>query len=608
MISETTQEFEDLLLFVKENRGFDFTGYKRPSLMRRFARRMQAIGIEDYSSYRRRLEDDPEEFVALFNTILINVTGFFRDPGSWEYMATEILPRVVEDKAEDGDIRVWSPGCASGEEAYTLGILLFEALGEDAFRERVKIYATDVDDDALTQGRHATYAAKVLADVPEGLRDKHFEQYDGRFAVRKTLRRGVVFGRHDVIQDPPISRVDLLICRNTLMYFDAQTQERIIGNFHFALNDEGYLFLGKSEALVARSSLFAAVDLKRRVFARAPGSRARNQLREQWSDGRVPLAAVLDGDFGDAGLHQAPVPQIVVDSRGLLVRANVQARLAFGLSHGDLGKPLHELEISYRPVELRSRLDDVHADRRPVTTRDVDWEHDGEHRTLDVTVSPLAAIDGTDLGATVTFQDVTRYRRLLDETQQARKEAEAAYEELQSAVEELETTNEELQSTNEELETTNEELQSTNEELETMNEEMQSTNEELETINDEIRMRTDDLHEVNALLRAIVSSVGAGMVVVDANFVVEVWNDGAADLWGVRADEAEGRHLMNLDIGLPLDELHKPLRTALAGERTELDLPAVNRRGRAITCRVIVTPLVSGLGDVRGAIVLMEAL
>ncbi|MFL5930459.1 MAG: PAS domain-containing protein, partial [Gaiellaceae bacterium] len=345
----------------------------------------------------------------------------------------------------------------------------------------------------------------------------------------------------------------------------------------------------------------------RRVFARAPGSRSRNHVRELWSDGRNGLPLSLDGEFGDAGLHQAPVPQIILDSRGNLARANLQARLAFGLTQADLGKPLHELEVSYRPLDLRSRLDEVHMERRPVTVRGIEWMVDGEMRYLDVNVTPLVAGDGNELGSTVSFQDVTRYHKLKEETEQARKEMEAAYEELQSAVEELETTNEELQSTNEELETTNEELQSTNEELETMNEEMQSTNEELETINDEIRMRTDELNETNALLTGIVTSLGSGIVVIDADFTVDVWNEAAADLWGVQQEEAQGQHLMNLDIGLPLEELHKPLRAALAGERSEVEVPAVNRRGKSITCSVIATPLLSPAGAPAGAILLMEA-
>jgi two-component system, chemotaxis family, CheB/CheR fusion protein len=607
MATQTNTEFEDLLLFVKENRGFDFTGYKRPSLTRRFERRLQAVGATDYAAYRHRLEEDPDEFAELFNTILINVTSFFRDPPAWDHLAKEIVPRVVEARGEHTDIRVWSPGCASGEEAYTVGVLLLELLGEQEFRERVKIYATDVDEEALAQGRHATYAAKALADVPAELLDRYFDQYDGRYAVRKNLRRGVIFGRHDVIHDPPISRIDLLVCRNTLMYFDARTQDRIVGNFHFSLNEDGYLFLGKSEALVSRSSLFVPINLKHRVFAPASESRSRNHLREHFTNGRLGMPVSVNGDFGDAGLHQAPVAQVVIDSRGALVRANLQARRMFGLGHGDLGKPLHELEISYRPLELRARLDEVHAERRPVTVRDVEWANDTETRVLEIVVSPLVAADGTDLGATVTFQDVTRYRRLQDETEHARKEMEAAYEELQSAVEELETTNEELQSTNEELETTNEELQSTNEELETMNEEMQSTNEELETINDEIRTRTDQLNETNALLAAIVTSLGAGIIVIDDDFNIEVWNEAAAELWGVRPDEAEGSHLMNLELGLPLEQLHKPLRAALTGERSELEIPAINRRGKAIACAVSVLPLQAPGAEPRGAILLMEA-
>jgi two-component system CheB/CheR fusion protein len=243
-----------------------------------------------------------------------------------------------------------------------------------------------------------------------------------------------------------------------------------------------------------------------------------------------------------------------------------------------------------------------------VNLRDVEWHTGTEIRSVDVQVTPLTSTTGEPLGVAVTYADVTRYRRLQEALQESKREAETAYEELQSTVEELETTNEELQSTNEELETTNEELQSTNEELETMNEELQSTNEELETINDELQQRTDDVNELNAFLEAILGSLSAGVVVLDTELRVQAWNDAAHELWGLRADEVQGQHLLNLDIGLPVDQLRLPVRAALTGEATDgLVLDGVNRRGKPVLVRLRFAPLSNdGVAAIRGAIVMME--
>src|SRR4051794_12404884 len=276
---EPDDGMEELLQYVKESRGFDFTGYKRASLTRRIQKRMAMAGADGYAAYQEILEAEPDEFVELFNTILINVTGFLRDPESWAYFAEDIIPRIVEGKEEDETIRVWSAGCASGEEPYSLAVLMCDIVGEDRFRRSVKIYGTDADNEALVQARHARYPIKALNSAfTEEQVSRYFEMEDLAMVFRKDLRRSVIFGRHDLVQDPPISRVDLLVCRNTLMYFNAEVQRRILGNFHFALNDGGYLFLGKSEAMVTRTSLFSVVDARRHVFEKRPGERPRRPI------------------------------------------------------------------------------------------------------------------------------------------------------------------------------------------------------------------------------------------------------------------------------------------------------------------------------------------
>jgi len=609
-VVERDPEFEELLEFLRDERGFDFTGYKRPSLMRRIGKRMQEAKFDgDYAAYREYLAANPPEFKQLFDTILINVTSFFRDAPTWEYVAREIVPRIIEARAPTDPIRVWSTGCSTGEEAYTIAMIFAEALGEESFRNRVKIYATDVDEHALGAGRAATYTLEQLEPVSEALRERYFEPQNGAFAFRPDVRRSVIFGRHDLVQDPPISRIDLQVSRNTLMYFDADAQQRILGNFHFALRDDGFLFLGKSEVLVARSPLFSAVDLKRRIFAKVPTGSARERA--------VPLPRADDENGHDrversedvqlAGFDTSPVAQVLVDRGGRLAAANRAARMLFGLGNRDVGSLLQDLELSYRPVELRSQIEQANSGGHAVTLRDVEWHAGAEVRFLDVIVHPLASAGGGGIGTAVAFTDVTRYRRLGEALQESKRELEIAYEELQSTVEELETTNEELQSTNEELETTNEELQSTNEELETMNEELQATNEELETINDELQQRSDELSDLNVFLEAVLASFASAVVVVDRELRITAWNDAARELWGLRSSEVHGEHLLNLDIGLPVDKLRTPIRAVLAGDDgKELSLDAVNRRGKAIRVSTRFAPLTSNGSDVRGAIVMME--
>jgi two-component system, chemotaxis family, CheB/CheR fusion protein len=585
-----------LLDYLKRTRGFDFTGYKRSSLERRIEKRMNEVGIGSYQEYLDYLEVQSDEFAFLFNTILINVTGFFRDAAAWDYLATEVIPRLVETVGGDRPLRFWCAGCSSGEETYTMAMVLAEALGEQQYLERVKIYATDVDEEALTEARHATYAAKAVEAVPPPLLERYFERVEQRYAFRKELRRTVIFGRNDLVQDAPISRIDLLTCRNTLMYFNAETQAGILGRFHFSLNDWGYLYLGKSEMLITHSDLFKPVDLKRRVFAKV----VRPTLRD-----RLLLAAhpdPVDGvDGAGDGLREsafdaATVAQLAVDLDGTVVLANQLARTTFGLSNTDVGRSLKDLEISYRPVDLRSNIEAALAERRTVVVTNVSMTiSTGDVREFEVQLTPLHAGDRT-LGTTVTFTDVTVQHRVQKELEDSKRELESAYEELQSTVEELETTNEELQSTNEELETTNEELQ--------------STNEELETINDELRQRTLELNEVNAFLETILTSMGVGVAVLDRSLAVQVWNAHSSELWGLRSDEAEGENLLSLDVGLPVEKLSGALRDVLNnGEsRVELRVEATNRRGRPIDCRIVALPLsVDGQG-VSGTILLMEEL
>jgi two-component system CheB/CheR fusion protein len=608
--AEREKEFEELLDHLKRSRGFDFSAYKRSSLGRRVQKRMQAAGIESYALYSDYLEAHPQEFTHLFNTILINVTGFFRDPSAWEFLASDVVPRILKAVENEALIRVWSAGCSSGEEAYSLAMLFADALGIDQFRERMKIYATDVDEEALNQGRIALYSDGSLEDVPEDKRNKYFERTNGRWLFHRELRRSVIFGRHDLIQDPPISRVMLLTCRNTLMYFNAEVQQRILERFHFGIHEGGFLLLGKAEMLLTRYNTFSPVDLKKRIFMKVARPPFRNGV-----GAFLPLRGgdakemVLMDRLRELTFQTDPAAQIVIDQAQSVALLNDRIKTLFGLTADDIGKRIQDLEISFRPVELRSMIEQAMRDRVAVSTKEIEWMiKNGERVFLDVEVTPIT--DGLlePLGARITFRDTTRTRRLEDELKHSHQELETANKELQSTNEELETTNEELQSTVEELETTNEELQSTNEELETMNEELQSTNEELQTANEQLRQSGEELNRANAFFENVLNSFHEGLIVIDAELRVQAWNHRAEDLWGLRSSEVIGKHLMNLDIGLPTEQLRQPLRLCLSGESAveRLKLPSTNRRGRRIVLEVTTAPFALGENATWGAIITME--
>jgi two-component system CheB/CheR fusion protein len=268
MITEQGRGFEALIEHLARYRRIDFSGYKHSNLFRQVLSRMHVAGVGDCVAYLAYLVEHPAEYSTLFDSILINVTGFFRDEAAWAHIRDAILPHLLALKPAAEPVRVWSAGCASGEEVYTLAMLFAEAVGPEAFCHRVKIYATDVDEDALTQARQAVYNDQDLESVPVALRPRYFDTAGSRHVFRADMRRTIVFGRHDVMRDAPISRVDLLVCRNTLMYFDREAQGNILARFHLSLVENGYLFLGKAELSPAHTQFFQPAILRHHIFRR----------------------------------------------------------------------------------------------------------------------------------------------------------------------------------------------------------------------------------------------------------------------------------------------------------------------------------------------------
>jgi two-component system CheB/CheR fusion protein len=602
-------EFEGLLTHIQESRGLDFRGYKRSSLKRRISLRMEATGVADFAGYRAHLEAEPGEYEDLLDTVLINVTSFFRDADAWEVLRKQVIPTIIANAKEGMPIRVWSVGCASGEEPYSIAMLFAEELGTADFCRRVKIYATDLDEEALKVARLARYSPRDVEGVPAPLLEKYFERTSNYYVFERELRKCVIFGRHNLVHDAPISRVDLLTCRNLLIYLEAETQGVVLPRLHYALSREGYLFLGKAETQLARSSLFRPVEMKHRIFMK---------VAQEW---RRPLSsfvgtranrtepALADLRLLDAVVNESGTALLVVDDAGLVSLANTTARVLLGVGDADIGRPFQDLPISYRPMELRGPIDESFRHRRAVRLEDQEYRlNQSEVMQLSIDIRPLPRPDGSIQAVLLIFTDNTRMHRMQSELEAAQGNLENSIEELQSANEELETTNEELQSTNEELETTNEELQSTNEELETLNEEARSSNEEMESVNEELRIQAEQASSYRLYLESVLRAMNGGIIVLDHKRAIQSWNRWSENTWGLRTEEVVGTSFDTLDIGLPIQQLRDGMAAVQNEheEQVEKVLEGVDRRGRRILCRVVISGLLDETGGNHGLVLLLQ--
>ena len=594
--------------------NFDFREYREPALVRRIRARMALVHVDDFEAYAEYIDRHAGEHVTLFNAILINVTGFFRDADAWKSVADEVIPRMVAAAGESRSLRIWSAGCSSGEEPYSVAMLLAEHLGERARDYPVKIYGTDVDEEALAAARHAAYRLEQLKDMPDGLVDRYFNRDGQLYRVRRDLRHWCIFGAHNLTQAPPLSHIDLLICRNLLIYFTSELQERILSRFHYAIRENGFLFLGRSESLLARSRLFHAVQPKWRLFERTT-SAARQ------------IAAVLpDRDDGHAAGRESAAPPetltpraqraldvlpaavMIVDTDDTVLTWNAAAEALFEVpARAAVARKFRDLDVSYRVEGLRARIEDVKARHTPGRMENVMLaRRNGDAIYADITIGPL--FEAHRLTGVVVFAlEATEQARLKEQVSRVAEQHATALEELQSTNEELETTNEELQSTNEEMETTNEELQSTNEELETTVEELQAANTELGALNAELESRTTELNRLDAYHRSLVNSFEHGVVVLDRDAVVTTWNEVAEQLWSLRADQVVGRPFFALPIGDLAPRVRQVFEavTASGQPATVTDVPYTRPGGQAARGSLRVLPLINIEHQCAGAFILM---
>jgi two-component system CheB/CheR fusion protein len=545
-LEEITPAYTRLLEKLSAEHHFDFRSYKAGTLVRRIRARMSQVHVDGVEAYITFLDRHPSEAGALFNTILINITGFLRDSEAWKALGEYVIARLLTTAESTGTVRVWSAGCSTGEEAYSVAIMLAEQLGERRGSVDVKIYGTDLDEEALTVARHGLYRLEQLKELPPAFSDRYFAREGQLYRFRRDLRRWCIFGRHNLVQDPPLSHMDLVVCRNVLIYFKNDLQDRVIPRFHYALRGDGFLFLGRSESLLARSRWFTPVSARWRIFQRSaqPVARPAAALLRSESDStaagmkREPREVEEGGGVSMERLVEfLPFAVLVVDQDDVIRAWNRAAADLFDVAIDNVvGKRFRDLDISYRAEGLRARMEEVKGTRLPTRLENVAFpRRSGLQVHAEIRMTPLFDDRNRFIGVLVAAADVTEHALLRDE--------------MARLTEQHATVTEELESTNEELETTNEELQSTNEELETTNEELQSTNEELLTTVDELQAATAETQRLALYHASVVHSVDQPLVVLDQAFRVTSWNPASEQLWGLAPASALGRDFFALPIG-----------------------------------------------------------
>ncbi|MCU1307286.1 MAG: Chemotaxis protein methyltransferase CheR [Acidobacteriaceae bacterium] len=550
-MSQTTESpdisLSEMLEILAEEKDFDLRGYKNSTLQRRIHKRMGQLGIDSYAAYLKRFNEQAAERNQLLNTVLINVTEFFRDPMAWEAFGREALYPMLKDQDAGCPLRAWVAGCSTGEEVYSLAIMLAEYYGARVLDYPIKIYATDIDEEALAVARRGEYPADRMRGLTPELRAKYFSG-DSVLRVARELRKMAIFGRSDLIHDAPISHVDMILCRNVLIYFDGATQKKIFHRLHYALEENGILLLGKAESKLSESALFESVDPRWRIFRKAVSQdpkamKTRNSPSPDDQSGYLEELSLLRL-YHRSLLDTLDPGVVVLNEDDVIVTDNDSALTLWGLAGAKLaGKPMRDTALATRCPDLASRVEESKRNKSTVQF-ECAAQVNGSLRNLRITVRPILGDDGNRAGSILYTEDVSHKEQLQSTVEQL----ESTGEELQSANEELETTNEELQSTNEELETTNEELQSTNEELETTNEELQSLNEELENMNEELEHRTRELDSLNSRYAATLEQMPWPVTLVDNNERILFWNSASQELFGLTGTSVIGLSLSQLPI------------------------------------------------------------
>ena len=560
---------DKIFILVRSQTGHDFSYYKRTTIIRRIERRMAVNGIPNFPEYVRYLQSYPEESQALFKDLLIGVTNFFRDPDAFDALKAKAIPQLVEQRRRDEPVRIWVPGCATGEEAYSIAMLVQDYVAGLKKDFDVQIFATDIDNRAIETARSGLYPGSIAADVRPEILGRYFsKEENGSYRVKKNIRDMVVFAVQNVIADPPFSKTDLITCRNLLIYLGPELQKKALSLFHYSLKNGGFLFLGTSETIGTSVDLFSAVDRKWKLYKRKDtglGITVDHQMPH------LPYDRAHQPDTGSLKAtsklaYREAAEKIMLDTyspAGVIINEKseilyVHGRTGKYLEHlsGEFSRNIMEIAREGLKYELASAIRKSVTDKKEVRRENIRVKTNGEDQFINLVIKPVLEPLAMKGSMMVVFEDVPPERidvsaaKTSDSThdernQRLEQELRSAKEYLQATIEELETSNEELKSTNEEAQSSNEELQSTNEELETSKEELQSLNEELITVNSELEQKVNELSKVGSDMQNLLTSTEIGTIFLDTNLNIQRFTPAMTKFI----------NLIQTDIGRPVSHL-----------------------------------------------------
>jgi two-component system, chemotaxis family, CheB/CheR fusion protein len=586
-----------ILAHLRVRTGHDFSKYKRSTVLRRIARRMQVTRVDDLKSYYEVMRENPDEAQALLGDLLISVTTFFRDTGAFERIAKDVIPQLFQGKEADETIRIWVSGCATGEEAYTFAILLLEEAAKHPLRPPIQVFGSDLDSRALASAREGRFPLAIEADVSEDRLRRFFTREGDHYRIRQEVRDVVLFAVHDLLKDPPFSHIDLISCRNVLIYLDRELQEQVISTFHYALNPAGYVFLGASETADNPAGLFRCIERTARIYQSTAlvGDKARLlprllgpvRIREQVAQlGRAvsPTVALGEAAMHRRAIEQVAPPSILIDESHRVIHLSENAGRFLMPSGGPLSGDAVDLVRPELRFELRSALNRVFEQRDGTLSLPILVRFNGSPHRVHLLVKPVtdkssaeprSAIAIFIEGEAVDGNLVPLDRPASDETvRRLTQELELTQSRLRTVREESDAANEELRAANEELQSINEEYRSTSEELETSKEELQSINEELQTVNSELKLKLEAISRAHSDLQNLVAATDIGTLFLDASLRIKRFTERVTDLFSITQTD-EGRPITDFAHQLEYDDLIKDARAVLA------DLAPVRREIRS---------------------------
>lgn len=557
--------FQKLFILLRNRSGHDFSQYKLNTIYRRVERRISISQLDTLPNYIRLLQENPAEIEKLFKELLIGVTNFFRDPEAFVKLKAHLL-EMVNAKPDNGQIRIWIPGCSTGEEAYSVAIALRECINESKKNLFVQIFATDIDPAAIDKARLGAFSG-IEADVSKDRLSRFFTADGNVYRIRKEIREMVIFAQQSVIKDPPFTKLDLITCRNLLIYFNSELQKKTIPIFHYSLAPNGILFLGSSETINAFVDLFSVVDTKWKIYKRRDSVYSAQPFLEfpsMRATGKIKELSVKKTEMKNIGqlseriiLENTSPNCVITNDHGDIIYIHGKAGRYFELTHGEAKINIFDMARGGLKQELPVLIRKAVSTKRPVTAEGIKIKQSGSSQTVAVTVKPISEPAEMSGSILIIFTEMPPQKKAVKPAsahyekksermiKELEHELKTVKENLRTAVEELESSNEELKSSNEEMQSTNEEMQSSNEELETSKEELQSLNEELITVNTELQNKNDELSVVNSDMKNLLDSNEIPTIFLDNNLCIKRFTQHAVKVV----------NLIGSDVGRPIDHL-----------------------------------------------------